>query len=152
MQNVKLTIDGQDVIVKDYSMEFGVEGVNPIVKVEGFLASKYDYRTTMNVNIAEPFSAEKIADMLIKDVKLRGFETMDCEKACEDRSYSGLAKRIKDLDLSEDDRLLRKYKVVYDNGEVTSTGQELLFQCLLDDYKETLVEQLKALEEAKITE
>lgn len=55
-----------------------------------------------------------------------------------------ITKQLKDLTLSKGDRLLRKYELVDDCGDITEDGTEVLLQMLLEDYKEALI--------AKVTE
>jgi hypothetical protein len=60
-----------------------------------------------------------------------------------------LVKSIKELTLSTDDRLLRKYGVVTETGDLTETGESLLILKALETYKDAIVADLKALEAAE---
>jgi len=178
---VKLTLDGQEVLVEEFSIDYGIEAAYPTVEVKGRLCAnpyesptwKADWGTTTQ---AVSFSAEETAEKMIKDIsewqgqtwkytgcneitihdvntkeieKIMGYKDEDCAKACDGDSRGNLAKRVKDLKLTDDERLLRKYNVVYDDGQLTHSGKELIFQLLLDDYQEEIVEKLRELEEAE---
>lgn len=71
-----------------------------------------------------------------------------CETAC-DGEYQPLAKKVNDLELSDDERLLRKYRVVAQDGTLTGAGSEVLLNVLFKDNKAAVVKALKALEEAE---
>lgn len=61
-----------------------------------------------------------------------------------------LVQKVKNLKLSAADKLLRKHNVVDSEGSITSTGKDLLWDKLLENYKDELVADLKAIEkEAK---
>lgn len=72
-----------------------------------------------------------------------------CETACEDRSYGAnrLAKRVVDIDLSDEEKLIRKYNLTHDDGTLTERGKELLLTILFDLYNEEVVEALQKLED-----
>lgn len=54
--------------------------------------------------------------------------------------------KLKNINLDEGDRLLRKHGIVDDSGDLTTNGKAVLMNMLLDSMKEKLVENLKALE------
>ena len=56
--------------------------------------------------------------------------------------------KIKDLTLTKEDRLLRKYQVVdqYNDNALTSTGKEILWDILFAEHKEAIVAKLEAVE------
>lgn len=58
------------------------------------------------------------------------------------RSVTG---RLRNLRLSKDDRLLKEYGLTFDNGSLTTTGKDALFDILLVAHKDELVEAVKAL-------
>lgn len=60
-----------------------------------------------------------------------------------------LVDKVKNLKLSAADKLLRKHDVVDAEGDLTETGQELIWAKLLDAYKEDLVADLKAVDAAE---
>jgi hypothetical protein len=55
--------------------------------------------------------------------------------------------KIKQLTLSKEDRLLRKYELVSDCGDVTDEGQEVLWSIILETHKAELVKRVKELDE-----
>lgn len=97
-------------------------------------------------------------DMAPPEIKIRGIINKGniMYKNCVDEetitygdghSPDSLAREIKDLDLDEKDRILRKYKVVNLDGTLTRTGEKLLANLLFDeDSKNKLVEKLQKLE------
>lgn len=61
-----------------------------------------------------------------------------------------LVEKVKNLKLSAADKLLRKHGVVDAEGDLTETGQDLIWGKLLDQFKTELVADLKAVDaEAK---
>lgn len=64
----------------------------------------------------------------------------------EESKMTNVVKRFKDLTLSKEDRLLRKYDLLKDNGDLTDYGKEAIWLSLLEEYKEDLVEQAQMLE------
>lgn len=61
-----------------------------------------------------------------------------------------IVEKVKNLRLSAADKLLRKHGVVDAEGDLTETGQELIWDKLLAQYKDELVKDLKAVDtEAK---
>lgn len=60
-----------------------------------------------------------------------------------------LVDKVKNLKLSAADKLLRKHDVVDAEGDLTETGQELIWAKLLDAYKVDLVADLKAVDAAE---
>lgn len=61
-----------------------------------------------------------------------------------------LVEKVKNLKLSAADKLLRKHGVVDAEGDLTETGQDLVWAKLLDAYKDEIVTDLKAIDkEAK---
>jgi hypothetical protein len=57
-----------------------------------------------------------------------------------------VVKRIKNLGLSKADKLLRKYQMVDQAGDLTGDGKEALWSILLEENKDLLVEKLTELE------
>jgi len=57
-----------------------------------------------------------------------------------------LVEKVKNLKLSAADKLLRKHDVVDAEGDLTETGQELIWAKLLDQFKDELVADLKAVD------
>jgi len=57
-----------------------------------------------------------------------------------------LVEKVKNLKLSAADKLLRKHDVVDAEGDLTETGQELIWAKLLDKFKDELVADLKAVD------
>lgn len=55
-------------------------------------------------------------------------------------------KKLKELAMSADDKLLRKYEVVNECGELTCEGKEVLMDVLFEQNKKAVVDQLKALD------
>lgn len=60
-----------------------------------------------------------------------------------------IVKELKNLTLSSDDKLLRKYQLVDESGDLTAQGKEAIWQLLLKQNKDTLVEQLRELEKER---
>jgi hypothetical protein len=56
--------------------------------------------------------------------------------------------KIKELTLDEDTRLLRKYDIVNNQGDLTEEGTKVLFAHLFDENKAAIVDKLKALDKA----
>lgn len=56
-------------------------------------------------------------------------------------------KKLAELQLDDDTKLLRKHKIVDAEGFVTAEGAKVLVQVMLDQHKEALVAQLQKLEE-----
>lgn len=80
-----------------------------------------------------------------------GYRDEPCEAVCKDAGYEGnnLVKRVKDLALTDDERLLRKYNVVFEDGTLSSTGTDLLLATLFENNKQAIVDKLKAVEKAE---
>lgn len=57
-----------------------------------------------------------------------------------------VVKRIKNLGLSKEDKLLRKYQMVDQAGDLTADGKEAIWTLLFDANKAALVTKLKQLE------
>lgn len=57
-----------------------------------------------------------------------------------------LVEKVKNLKLSAADKLLRKHDVVDAEGDLTETGQELVWAKLLEQFKDELVSDLKAVD------
>jgi uncharacterized Zn finger protein (UPF0148 family) len=70
------------------------------------------------------------------------------EKMKEKKSMN-VVKRLKTLSLSKEDKLLRKYQIVDDTGDLTGNGKEALWNILLEDNKTALVEKLSELEKSE---
>ena len=82
-------------------------------------------------------------------------DRMDCndscaveEKACDNPYYGGhaLVKKLNDLTLTEDDRLLLKYNVIREDGTITETGKEVLLNLLLNKHSDVILESLRQLD------
>lgn len=67
----------------------------------------------------------------------------------ETKDMGNVVKRIKALGLSKEDKLLRKFQIVDDAGDLTVTGKEALWAILLETNKATLVGKLTELEAAE---
>src|SRR5580765_1632135 len=78
-----------------------------------------------------------------------GFIHPNCRSTIVSNRGEGMntLKRIANLDVDADTRLLRKYDIVDDEGFVTQEGARVLLQVVLSDYKEKLIERLKQLED-----
>lgn len=90
-----------------------------------------------------------IREITVKEIDM-GYRDTECEVA-KDSGYIGesLAKKVKDLALSDDDRLLRKYNVVREDGTLTTEGMSVLLNVLFEENKTSIIEKLKALETAE---
>ena len=131
LENVKLTINGEEFAVTNVTLTYDdYESIQ--ATVEG---------------VQYPPKDKKEEDMC--------YDRMTCdngcdraEKACEDPYYSGrgLVKKINDLSLTEDDKLLLKYGVIREDGTITETGKEVLLNLLLNEYSERVIEALRDLD------
>jgi hypothetical protein len=68
-------------------------------------------------------------------------------KTLKEEKKMSVVSKIKQLTLSKDDRLLRKYEIVSDCGDLTDDGQEVLWSILLETHKAELVKRVKELDE-----
>ena len=68
-----------------------------------------------------------------------------------DDSMSVVSK-IKSLTLSRGERLLRKYDLVSDCGDLTEEGREVLDSILLSEYKDKLIERVTELDKEEKAE
>lgn len=64
----------------------------------------------------------------------------------EENAMGNVVARIKNLGLSKEDKLLRKYQMVDSTGDLTTSGKEAMWAILLEANKSSLVEKLKELE------
>lgn len=101
-------------------------------------------------NLQEVNLTGEIHSIIVKERDMR-YPDEPCEAVCKDTGYDGnsLAKKVKDLSLTEDERLLRKYRVVHEDGTLSPTGIDLLLTTLFEENKQSLVEKLKAVEKAE---
>jgi hypothetical protein len=60
-----------------------------------------------------------------------------------------VSSKIKELSKDSDSKLLAKYGVTNDCGELTSEGKQVLWDMLFSEYKTAMVEKLKELEAAE---
>ena len=60
-----------------------------------------------------------------------------------------VVEKIKQLSLSKGDRLLRKYELVDERGDLTDEGREVLDSILLAEYKDQLVAKVEELDKAE---
>lgn len=59
-----------------------------------------------------------------------------------------LIQKLKNLEKSDDTKLLEKYGIIYeDDGELTCEGEYLLLEHLFEEHKSEIVEKLKKLDE-----
>lgn len=121
-------------------------------------STDYDGEITVHIN---PDGADALAYML-EDYKNNGGEnTMcrededRCESACakEDSSYGShnLAKKLVELDLTDDEKLLNKYNIYFEDGTLTETGKTLLLTVLAEEYTDKMVAKLQLLENLSAT-
>lgn len=74
------------------------------------------------------------------------------EKACAEEYYdngNGLARKMRELELDSDERLLRKYGLVELDGTLTTKGKNFLMNVVFDGYKDDVVNALKEIEDAE---
>lgn len=60
-----------------------------------------------------------------------------------------IVEKVKNLKLSAGDKLLRKHNVVDAEGNLTDTGQDLIWDKLLEAHKDEIVKDLKAVDAAE---
>ena len=70
--------------------------------------------------------------------------TIEYEEGEQDMST---VKKLAELQLDDDTKLLRKHKIIDAEGFVTAEGAKVLVQLALDEHKDALVAQLKKLDE-----
>lgn len=75
-----------------------------------------------------------------------GDDKMDRCETKSDGSYDYTARQIAKLEQTADDKLLAKYRIVRETGELTSDGLEVCTNLWFKDNKEKVVEALKKLE------
>lgn len=92
------------------------------------------------------------ADGIVNEIRIEGTKSNMCyeEKACDDGyERENLAEAAVYLKATKEQRLLKKYGVVRDNGTLTERGQQLLLQVLVQDAEiaKKLVDTLVAIDE-----
>lgn len=87
------------------------------------------------------------------DITIGKGDQMD---SCEAKMYCGyeqetLAEAVVSLEATEDQKLMKKYNIVRDNGTLTSRGRDLLLQVLLQDEEiaKKVVEALRKIDEER---
>lgn len=97
--------------------------------------------------ITVEFDEEKVTQFKENIMALRD----ECEtmKSC-DEDYSGkaLARNLRNLELTDEQRLLRKYNLVELDGTITNKGKEFLLNILFDLHESRIVEALGDIESA----
>jgi len=73
-------------------------------------------------------------------------QLMAGEPKKESNNMGGIVKRIKALGLNKADKLLRKYQIVDNAGDLTSDGKEALLNLLFEQNKTALVAKLTEVE------
>jgi hypothetical protein len=76
-------------------------------------------------------------------------QLMELSEGKKEKKSMNVVKRLKTLSLSKEDKLLRKYQIVDDTGDLTGNGKEALWNILLEDNKTALVEKLSELEKSE---
>ena len=113
------------------------------IKIEGIVGSIEEK------NIRDLFLEEKKEKEMCRDrMNCDGGCAVNCDAPAENPYYGGhaLVKKINDLSLSDDDRLLLKYNVIREDGTITETGKEVLLNILLNEHSERVIEALKDLD------
>ena len=65
----------------------------------------------------------------------------------EEEPEMNVVTKIKNLGLKKGDRLLRKYNLVDETGDITGDGKDVLWQLLLEAYHDQLVEKVTELDD-----
>lgn len=141
LDDVKVVWNGQQLLVRNVEVNYTLDDL-PSVSIEAFVPQteiKGSFEVTM------PETAEKVIEELLRST---GMDRCEEKASCDDRDYGAhqLAKRVIDLDLTDEERLLRKYHIVAEDGTVTARGKELLLNVLFGEYREDIVEKLEALD------
>lgn len=166
LENVELRINGELIGVTNLEVTFDTIDSRTNVSVEGVMLDseiKKDYHWWGGVDIAAKGTDQgawvhhfngKWEDSKEETKKEDSNMRDRCEEetTCSDNgSYSGerLAQKIKELDLTDGQRKLRKYNLVDSVGLITAKGKDVLLNHLLSAYAEEIVEDLESLEEAE---
>lgn len=172
-QKTTVRIGGReiDIEVTNFTLEHSIEGAYPSARFEGYVTEMRDmsdiagrHRQSAMVELTVEKGAETIIKDLLAERGLSFDESTSIykigdnmkyaeeEKTCDDSAdYSAhsLAKRVVDLDLSDEEKLLRKYNITRDDGTLTAAGKELLLTLVFDEYTNEVIEALEKLEAAK---
>lgn len=99
------------------------------------------YRVTENNSVTKRYVEENMS--------------YESEKACAEDSYYGsdsLARKYRNLELDEDERLLRKHDIVELDGTLTRKGKDFIINVLFDHFTEEVVDALREIDEADALE
>lgn len=145
-----LTYDGREIEVNIQSVDISVDYSSMSI---GYIGGALDSNKSF-YNYQQP---EIVIKGLMNEISIKEKEMCTeklCDGYCEKEGYASedtkcLAKKLATLDLTDEERLVKKYNVFKDDGTLTVTGKEALLQILSDVYYDEIIEKLESLEKLK---
>lgn len=157
LRDCTVTFNGKEFNVTKLDIDYGASHL-PIISMEGYLPGS----TSGNLNLHVDRNNIEAIDKLINEVENEmGYSD---EKACADDGYyeprtesrdvtkldgNSLARKFAELDLSEEERTLRKHGIVNLDGTLTVKGKNFLINVLFADNYDRIVEALETVEESE---
>lgn len=99
--------------------------------------------TSIHENMSYPYVLNGTGDRVWQDIEL------ELIKVNEGGSMDSVINKLKELNLSPDEKLLQKYNIVDKQGRLTLEGMDLVANNSFNDQKTAIVAQLKALAKAE---
>jgi hypothetical protein len=172
MPDCTVVFNGQKVGITDIELSYDATDL-PNIRVDGILLSEIDKFSIerdpdkdvqRKLNEIYKNSVQPTFRLNELNSKTLGFfrreylcdwkdEDMSCDSdvirgGCEE-SPQELSRKVVELDLESDERLLRKYNVVNLDGTLTETGRILLLNVIFEENREEVIEKLEELEKQK---
>lgn len=111
---------------------------------------KYNLEAVEAFKKAAEEAAIKVKELNAKESEPEMCYDRDCREDCNMKStseYQPLVERVRDAELSDSDKLLRKYGVLNRAGNLTESGKELLLDMLFDENEAAIVERLELIDQ-----